>query len=515
MPNNNYSPAPTKSNGRKGYASNKGDYQSNDGARKPRHSQRPDRVQREDSRDKDFSNARAKTGKTFQGDKKLDKLESTEVGESFETFQEMDLPERLTQELAKMGAVTPFPIQSATIPAAMAGRHVLGRGKTGSGKTIAFGVPLVAFLAKAGNQPRVPLKPKALVLAPTRELAQQIDRELAQLAKSVGFYTTTIYGGVPQHRQVDALKRGVDIAIATPGRLEDLMAQGKIDLSGLERVVVDEADHMCELGFVEPVNRILEAAGDSQKLLFSATLDSEVAQLVKKFMPSPYVYEVPGEVNESSDIEHRVLVMDPKDRSAIFHRLVQGSGKSIVFVRTKVTAEALSSSLNDAGVPTARLHGDLNQAQRTRNLDRFIKGAARVMVATDVAARGIHVDDVKLVIQLDLPEEYKTYLHRAGRTGRAGRSGTVICMVPSGRSRKAEDLLKRAEREAIYSNVTPGHELLEELAGPIAPPMVVDSIDFGDSRFATVNKNKVRNDLRSRHTPNKMGGAKDRRYKSR
>jgi superfamily II DNA/RNA helicase len=354
-----------------------------------------------------------------------------------------------------------------------------------------------------------------LVLAPTRELAQQIDRTLSQLAKSVGFYTTTIYGGVPQHRQVEALKRGVDIAIATPGRLEDLMAQGKIDLSGLERVVVDEADHMCELGFVEPVNRILEAAGDSQKLLFSATLDSEVAQLVKKFMPSPYVYEVPGEVNESSDIEHRVLVMDPKDRSAIFHRLVQGSGKSIVFVRTKLTAEALSSSLNDAGVPTARLHGDLNQAQRTKNLERFIKGSARVMVATDVAARGIHVDDVKLVIQLDLPEEYKTYLHRAGRTGRAGRSGTVICMVPSGRSRKVEDLLQRADREAIYSNVTPGHELLEELAGPIAPPMVMDSIDFGDSRFATVNKNKVRTDLRARHTPNKMGGAKDRRYKSR
>jgi superfamily II DNA/RNA helicase len=195
MPNNNYSPAPTKENGRKGYASKKGDYQSNDGARKPRQSQRPDRVQREDSRDKDFSNARAKTGKTFQGDKKLDRLEATEVGESFATFQEMDLPERLTQELAKMGAATPFPIQSATIPAAMAGRHVLGRGKTGSGKTIAFGVPLVAFLAKAGNQPRVPLKPKALVLAPTRELAQQIDRTLSQLAKSVGFYTTTIYGG--------------------------------------------------------------------------------------------------------------------------------------------------------------------------------------------------------------------------------------------------------------------------------------------------------------------------------
>jgi superfamily II DNA/RNA helicase len=293
------------------------------------------------------------------------------------------------------------------------------------------------------------------------------------------------------------------------------MAQGLVDLSDCQTVVVDEADHMCELGFVEPVNRILEAAGDSQKLLFSATLDQEVAQLVKKFMPSPFVYEVPGEVNESSDIDHRVLVMDPKDRSAIFHRLVQGSGKSIVFVRTKVTAEALAASLNDAGVPTARLHGDLNQAQRSRNLERFIKGSARVMVATDVAARGIHVDDVKLVIQLDLPEEYKTYLHRAGRTGRAGRSGTVISMVPTGRTRKVEGLLQRADREATYNNVEPGNPLIEELAGPIAPPPVMDSLDFGDSRFDSVNKNKVKKDLRARHAPNKLYGAKDRRYRSR
>jgi len=293
------------------------------------------------------------------------------------------------------------------------------------------------------------------------------------------------------------------------------MAQGLVDLSDCQTVVVDEADHMCELGFVEPVNRILEAAGQSQKLLFSATLDQEVAQLVKKFMPSPFVYEVPGEVNESSDIDHRVLVMEPRDRSAIFHRLVQGSGKSIVFVRTKATAEALSSSLNDAGVPTARLHGDLNQTQRSRNLERFIKGSARVMVATDVAARGIHVDDVKLVIQLDLPEEYKTYLHRAGRTGRAGRSGTVISLVPSGRTRKVEGLLQRADREATYNQVTPGHELIEELAGPIAPPPIMDSLDFGDSRFQSTNKSHVKKDLRARHAPNKMGGAKDRRYRSR
>jgi superfamily II DNA/RNA helicase len=544
---------PTKRDGRPGYASKRGDYvakpESEFAGRKPRakktfdsapakkyedreaprakrsyedrdftpreKSQRPDRVARDQDRSQSFDGARAKsaTGKTFQGDKKLDKLTSETLEQTFATFQEMDLPERLTQELAKMGAATPFPIQAATIPVAMEGRHVLGRGKTGSGKTIAFGVPLVAFLAKAGNQPREPFKPKALVLAPTRELAVQIDATLSQLAKSVGFYTTTIYGGVPQFRQEQALKRGVDIAIATPGRLEDLMAQGLVDLSACERVVLDEADHMCELGFVEPVNRILEAAAGSQKLLFSATLDSEVAALVKKFMPSPFVYEVPGEVNETSDIEHRVLVMEPQHRSQVFHRLVQGTGKSIVFVRTKVTAEALAQSLNDAGVPTARLHGDLNQAQRTRNLERFTKGAARVMIATDVAARGIHVDDVKLVIQLDLPEEYKTYLHRAGRTGRAGRSGTVVSLVPMGRTRKVEGLLDRADREAIFTKVEPGDDLIAELAGPIAPPPVVDFLDFGDSRFEAMNKDRVKKDIRAKHAPGRNYASKGRSYR--
>jgi superfamily II DNA/RNA helicase len=232
-------------------------------------------------------------------------------------------------------------------------------------------------------------------------------------------------------------------------------------------------------------------------------------------MPMPFVYEVPGETDETSDIDHRVLVLDPEHRSAVFHRLVQGSGKSIVFVRTKQTAEALSQSLNEAGVPTARLHGDLNQAQRTRNLERFTKGGARVMIATDVAARGIHVDDVRLVIQLDLPEEYKTYLHRSGRTGRAGRTGTVVSLVPTGRTRKIEGLLQRAERTAEYSRVESGHPLLEELAGPIAPPPVVDGLDFGDSRFDGINKQAVKKDLRQRHMPNKLSSAKDRRFRQR
>ena len=452
--------------------------------------------------------------KRREPDRKLEKFVS-EKAQGIQTFQEMDLPERLVMELAKGGIATPFPIQAATIPAALSGRDVLGRGKTGSGKTIAFGVPLITFLARAGNQPRIPNKPKALVLAPTRELAEQIDKALAPIAKSVGFFTTTIYGGVPQSKQERLLNRGVDIAIATPGRLEDLMEQGIVDLSEVQRVVIDEADHMAELGFIEPVTRILTATGESQKLLFSATLDKQVSSLVKKFLTDPFVYEVPGETEQNLDIEHRILVLEPKHRSRVFHRLVQGSGKSIVFVRTKQTAEALAQSLNDAGIPTARLHGDLNQSQRTRNLARFSEGFTRVLIATDVAARGIHVDDVKLVIQVDLPEDYKTYLHRAGRTGRAGRKGIVISLVPLGRTRKIEGILERSERKAIYSQVVADDPLLAELAGPVAPPPVLDQLDFGDSRFEGANKAKAKQDLRARHRPNKLQGAKDRRFRSR
>ena len=394
----------------------------------------------------------------------------------------MGLHPRILESLTGMGATTPFPIQASTIPAAITGRDVLGRGKTGSGKTIAFTVPLVMKLVAAGSVPRKPGKPRALILAPTRELADQIDRTVNGIARAVGFYTTCIYGGVPQRKQENAMSRGVDIVVATPGRLEDLMSQRIIDLSEVETLVVDEADHMCDLGFIEGVRRIMRAAGDSQKLLFSATLDREVDALVKEFLPDPYVYEVPNEENDTANITHRVMTVDPEDRSQVLLRLVQGHGKSIIFTRTKMTAERLSESLTAAGVPAARLHGDLNQNQRNRNLERFTKGGCRVLVATDVAARGIHVDDVAFVIQVDPPEEYKTYLHRSGRTGRANSEGTVITLIPRSRRRRMEDLLRRAERDGIFSEVRPASELLVELAGPIAPIPAPESLDFGDSR---------------------------------
>ena len=447
---------------------------------------RADRVDRDRDRDRTFEGARKSNPnkKAFFEDQKLERLESVDAStvDITGSFGDMNLHPKLLVALEQMGVTAPFPIQAATIPAAIGGMDVLGRGKTGSGKTVAFIVPLVTKLIAAGSVPRKPGKPRALVLAPTRELADQIDRTANALAKSVGFYTACIYGGVPQRRQENMMSRGTDIVVATPGRLEDLMAQGVIDLSEVETIVVDEADHMCDLGFIEPVKRIMRACGDSQKLLFSATLDKEVDALVREFLPAPFVYEVPNEVNDTANIVHRVLTVDQEDRSQVLLRLVQGEGKSLIFARTKMTAERLSESLTAAGVPAARLHGDLNQNQRNRNLERFVKGHVRVLVATDVAARGIHVDDIALVVQVDPPEEYKTYLHRAGRTGRAGKEGTVVTLIPRNRRRRMEDMLNRAERDGIFSEVRPSNPLLEQLAGPIAPPPAQEDLDFGDSR---------------------------------
>ena len=449
-----------------------------------RDGRRPDRVERDNSRERSFAGARERNGgkKSFVEDKVLDRMVSSVDVPVIETFEEMGLHDKVLVALKGMGAETPFPIQAASIPAAMTGVDVLGRGKTGSGKTISFTVPMVEKLIALGSVPRKPGKPRALILAPTRELADQIDRTVNGIARAVGFYTTCIYGGIPQRKQEMAMQRGVDIVVATPGRLEDLISQRVVDLSEVETLIVDEADHMSELGFIEPVRRIMAGVSPTaQKLLFSATLDKAVQSVVDEFLPAPFIYEVPDEEEDHSNITHRVLIVDDEDRSQVLLRLVQGEGKSLIFTRTKMTAERLSESLTAAGVPAARLHGDLNQNQRNRNLERFTSGECRVLVATDVAARGIHVDDVALVIQLDPPQEYKTYLHRSGRTGRAGKQGTVATLIPRGRRRKMEDLLNRADRDSLFTEVRPSSELLEQLAGPIAPPPAPRGLDFGDS----------------------------------
>ena len=394
------------------------------------------------------------------------------------TFGDLGLGANIVRELAELGAEHPFPIQAATIPAVLEGRDVLGRGKTGSGKTIAFGAPTVERLMKrwaesgpsagAGTKRvkrEMGRKPRALILAPTRELALQIDRTVQPIAQSVGLFTTQIYGGVPQGRQVGALQRGVDIVIGTPGRIEDLIEQRRLDLSEVEITVIDEADHMCDLGFLEPVQRIIRRTSEGgQKLLFSATLDSGVATLVDEFLVDPAVHEVAGEDQASSSIEHRVFVIGNHEKRDIVAELANREGKTLVFSRTRAFAEDLTEHLEDYGIRAVALHGDLNQSRRTRNLQQLTSGRVNVLVATDVAARGIHVDDIDLVIQADAPDEYKTYLHRAGRTGRAGKAGRVVTLIPRSRQRRMSELLGRAEIEVDFVDVRLGDDLQGELA---------------------------------------------------
>ncbi len=382
------------------------------------------------------------------------------------SFEDLGLGRNIAQALAELGAAAPFPIQAATIPDVLAGRHVLGRGRTGSGKTIAFGAPLVERLMENGGGKRRTQgrAPRALILAPTRELAQQINRTVMPIAKAVGLFTTTIVGGVPQGSQVMSIRRGVDILIATPGRLEDLERQGYVDLSNITITVLDEADHMCDLGFLEPVQRILRATDpEGQRLLFSATLDKGVAAIIDEFLENPAIHEVAGEDQSSATIDHRVFIVDHRDKIPLIEHMVRRDGKTLVFTRTRAYADQLSDALEDAGIRATSLHGDLNQARRNRNLEKLTKGIVNVLVATDVAARGIHVDEIDLVIQADAPDEYKTYLHRSGRTGRAGRAGTVVTLIPKQRQRRMTEMLDRAEIKAVMVPTRVGDPHLDNL----------------------------------------------------
>ncbi|WP_395245385.1 DEAD/DEAH box helicase [Agromyces sp. MMS24-K17] len=420
-------------------------------------------------------------------------IEATEV--EGVGFADLGLGQNVVRALRDLGAEHPFPIQAATIPVVLEGRDVLGRGRTGSGKTIAFGAPTVERLmqlwAKQGDADRrkraMGRAPRALVLAPTRELALQIDRTVQPIAQSVGLFTTQVYGGVPQARQVGALRRGVDIVIGTPGRIEDLVRQGHLDLSAIEITVLDEADHMCDLGFLEPVQRILrETREGGQKLLFSATLDTGVAALVDEFLVDPAVHEVAGEDQSTGTIEHRVFVIDNRDKRDIVAQLADRNGRTLVFARTRAFAEDLTMHLEDAGIYAVALHGDLNQAKRTRNLQQLTSGRVDVLVATDVAARGIHVDDIDLVIQADAPDEYKTYLHRSGRTGRAGNTGRVITLIPRNRQRRMNDLLDRAEIAVDFEDVRLGDDLLSDL-GPVQLAAIESEEAFEDVAFDEVD----------------------------
>jgi superfamily II DNA/RNA helicase len=363
------------------------------------------------------------------------------------------------------GITTPFPIQEATLPDALAGRDILGRAQTGSGKTLGFALPLAARLAGGRTAAG---RPRGLVLVPTRELATQVQEVLKPLAKAMRLWVTTIYGGVSQGPQVNALQRRTDIVVATPGRLADLIGQGHCDLSDVEITVIDEADQMADLGFLPVVRRLLEATpSDGQRLLFSATLDSAIDVLARRFLTDPARHSV-DENSSPAEIEHHVITVAHGNRVEVIAALAGGDKRSLVFTRTKHGAERLARQLTAAGIPAAELHGNLRQGARSRNLAAFSSGAVRVMVATDIAARGIHVDGIDLVIHADPPAEHKAYLHRSGRTARAGADGVVVTMQTPAQVREVRDLMRKAGVTPQVAEADPNSAVVREIAGPPA-----------------------------------------------
>ena len=341
------------------------------------------------------------------------------------TFTDLGVSADLSSRLAEHGVTEPFPIQAATIPAGLAGRDVSGRAPTGSGKTLAFGIPIVSRVGRAR-----PGRPRALVLAPTRELAAQIERALSPLAATRQRRVTALYGGVGFGSQLAALRRGADVVVATPGRLADLIERRQVDLTDVEIVVVDEADRMADMGFLPQVRRLLDQVRpDRQTFLFSATLDGEIDILVRRYQREPLRHEVRHSEGDEDRRRHLFWKIDRAQRAAVAAQVVARHDSTVVFCRTKRGADRLARQLTLAGLPVAAIHGDRSQAQREKALAAFADGRVQALVATDVAARGIHVDAVGCVLHFDPPEDEKAYVHRSGRTGRAGAGGTVLSLV--------------------------------------------------------------------------------------
>ena len=381
------------------------------------------------------------------------------------TFTSLGVPADLSDVLARQGIDAAFPIQEATLPTTLAGGDVLGRGQTGSGKTIAFSLPLVARLA-ADPKPRRARFPRALIMAPTRELATQISRTVTPLAEAKNLRTAVVFGGVSQVRQEKDLNAGVDILIACPGRLEDLLNQKCADLSRLEISVLDEADHMADLGFLPVVKRILDRAPRGiQHMLFSATLDNGVDKLVDRYLSSPTIHSVDAPKAAVNTMEHHVFVVDADLKKELVQELASGTGRRIMFMRTKHHAKKMAQWLSKSGVPAVDLHGNLSQNARDRNLEAFSSGAARVLVATDVAARGVHVDGVELVVHVDPPAEHKAYLHRSGRTARAGSDGTVVTIATPDQQGDVRSLLKAAGLKVPFESVSPESDSVAAVRG--------------------------------------------------
>ncbi|ROQ98563.1 superfamily II DNA/RNA helicase [Streptomyces sp. 2132.2] len=391
-------------------------------------------------------------------------------------FEGMGMPEALLKTLAAQGVTEPFPIQAATLPNSLAGRDLLGRGRTGSGKTLAFGLALLARTAGRRAQPKQPL---ALVLVPTRELAQQVTDALAPYATAVNLRTTTVVGGMSINRQSGALRRGAEVLVATPGRLKDLIDRGDADLSQVAITVLDEADQMTDMGFMPQVTALLkQVRPDGQTMLFSATLDKNIDKLVKMFLTDPVAFSVDPSAGAVSTMEHHVLyVMDETDKKAVATRIAARDGRVIMFVDTKRGVDRLVKKLQADGVRASGLHGGRSQPQRNRTLDWFKTGEVTALIATNVAARGIHIDDLDLVVNIDPPTDHKDYLHRGGRTARAGESGSVVTLVLPDQKRDMSRLMSDAGISPRTAQIKSSDEELSRLTGAKEPsgiPVVLE-----------------------------------------
>ena len=381
-------------------------------------------------------------------------MTTTQFAETTIQFTDLGIDQDLVDVLAERGITTPFEIQTLAIPDGIAGRDVCGKAKTGSGKTLAFGIPMIQRISKAK-----PHRPTGLALVPTRELAVQVCKELEPLAATRGLTFEAIYGGSPIEKQIAALKRGVDFVVATPGRMIDLIQQEELSVADLEGVVIDEADRMADMGFMPQVEWILRRTEKKhQTLLFSATLDGMVGALISRYQTDPVTHEVASRDVTVAEMEHRFLAVHEMDRVRVAARIVEASNRTIIFSRTKWGADKLTDKLLGENVKAAAIHGDLRQAQREKALSDFQSGRVKCLVATDVAARGIHVDDVDVVIHYDPPSDAKTYVHRSGRTARAGESGVVVSLVLWNEELEVRKLLRRLGMKQpiveVYSNDT-------------------------------------------------------------
>jgi len=395
----------------------------------------------------------------------LSALSTEDITVGTTTFASLGVPAPLVAVLASSGITAPFPIQAATLPDALAGRDILGRAQTGSGKTLGFSLPLVAKLAGGHT---MACRPRGLVLVPTRELAAQVQGVITPLAHAAGLKVAAIFGGTSQNPQVAALRGRADIVVACPGRLADLIEQGHCHLGDVEIAVLDEADHMADLGFLPVVRRLLDATPpQGQRLLFSATLDGAVDVIARRFLTRPARHSVDAD-SRPPEITHHLITVTPADRTDVIAALASGEGRVLIFTRTKHGARRLARQLAQAGTPVVELHGNLTQGARTRNLAAFTSGEVRAMVATDIAARGIHVDGIDLVVHADPPAEHKAYTHRSGRTARGGAEGTVVTLQTPAQVSEVRTLMRKAGVSAQASTASPGSAILRSIAGPPA-----------------------------------------------